>query len=267
MDKQGTIEPHLIELRDVSITYESAQKVTHALDCLNLAVAAGEPIAIIGPSGCGKTTLLNLIAGLKKPDCGEVLIDGAQIDRPRQRTSLILQDYGLLPWKTVLDNAALGLTLRQVARRKARAQALDALRIVDLAEFADAYPSELSGGMRQRLALARAMALDSDIMLMDEPLSALDALTREELQKVLLELWQRQGYAQVLVTHSIEEAVFLGRRIVLMTPRPGRIRAVIDNSGMGEQAYRQTSEFYEVCTNLRELLAVESAGAEEYVQI
>jgi len=253
----------LIELRDVSITYTSVQKTTHALDCLKLTVAQGEPVAIIGPSGCGKTTLLNLVAGLKYPDSGELLISGEPITRPRRRTSLILQDYGLLPWKTVLDNAALGLTLRRVSRAIAHQQATDALRTVGLEDFAHTYPSELSGGMRQRLALARALTLDSDIMLMDEPLSALDALTREELQNVLLELWQRRGYAQVLVTHSIEEAVFLGRRIVLMTPRPGRIRTIIDNPCMGEQSYRQTTEFFDTCVRLRELLKEEEEEDEE----
>jgi len=258
-----------VELRDVSITYESTQKTTHALDHFNLSIAPGEPVAIIGPSGCGKTTLLNLIAALKMPDAGDVLIDGARITSPRQRTALILQDYGLLPWKTVTDNAALGLILRNVPRTHARHQAIEALSIVGLEEFAHAFPAELSGGMRQRLALARALSLDCDIMLMDEPLSALDALTREELQNTLLDLWQRQGYAQILVTHSIEEAVFLGRRIVLMTPRPGRISAVIDNPAMGAHNFRQTPEFFDVCTLLRKKLAGECVhdgcihGAEE----
>jgi len=243
-----------IQVRDVSLNYKSAQKETHALDGFSLEVACGEPIAIIGPSGCGKTSLLNLIAGLRKATAGDVLVRGKPVTGPRKHTSLILQDYGLLPWKTVLDNAALGLLVQKVGRKEARAKALDALRVVGIADFAHAYPGELSGGMRQRLAMARAMALSTDVMLMDEPLSALDALTREELQNVLLDLWQREGYTQVLVTHSIEEAVLLGRRIVLMTPRPGKVQAIIENPHMGAQDYRQTTAFYEQCTQLRELL-------------
>jgi len=262
-----------LKLRAVGLTYRSAQKETRALDGFSLEVACGEPIAIIGPSGCGKTSLLNLIAGLRAPTTGEVIVRGQTVTKPRQQTSLILQDYGLLPWKTVLDNAALGLVVQKVSRSAARAQAQEALRTVGIEDFAAAYPGELSGGMRQRLALARAMALQTDLMLMDEPLSALDALTREELQNVLLDLWQNAAYAQVLVTHSVEEAVLLGKRIVLMTPRPGKVRAIIDNPAMGSRAYRQSATFHQQCTLLRQLL-LESASdtdapddkAEESVQ-
>ena len=254
-----TINRAAIELRDVSLCYQTASKETLAVDNLSLSVAAGEPIAIIGASGCGKTSLLNLIAGLLRPTSGEVLVMGERVDNPRRQTSLILQDYGLLPWKTVLDNAALGLMIQKVPLRCARQKAMDALRVVGIEEFASSYPRELSGGMRQRLAMARAMALDTDVMLMDEPLSALDALTREELQNVLLELWQTQGYAQVLVTHSIEEAVLLGRRIVMMTPRPGKIHTIIDNPGMGSAEYRECPSFYEQCTRLRGMLLAGNA--------
>ncbi|MCL2525872.1 MAG: ABC transporter ATP-binding protein [Coriobacteriia bacterium] len=250
-----------IELSGVSLKYRSEQKETLALDNFSLEVAAGEPIAIIGASGCGKTSVLNLIAGLLKPTSGTVKVMGEALSGPRSRTSLILQDYGLLPWKTVLDNAALGLIIQKMPVREARARATDALRTVGIEEFARSYPRELSGGMSQRLAMARAMALDSDIMLMDEPLSALDALTREELQKTLIDLWQHHSYTQVLVTHSIEEAALLGRRIVLMTPRPGRIRQVIENPGMGDLDYRHTTEFHDMCRMLRELLMNKGEGS------
>lgn len=248
-----------VSLQQVSLTYESAQKQTQALHNVTLEVATGEPIALIGPSGCGKSTTLQLISGLIKPTSGKVLLDGAPVDKPRHKTGLILQDYGLLAWKTVLDNAALGLIIRGLSKQAARSKATDALASVGLLEFAKAYPSELSGGMRQRLALARAIALDSDLLLMDEPLSALDALTREELQGLLLDMWIEQSYTQILVTHSIEEAVFLGRRIVLMSPRPGMIRQIIDNPSMGTHQYRDSAEFYEVCSALRHLL-VEQGG-------
>jgi len=249
-----------IELRDVSLSYRTAQKETLALDGLSLRVEAGEPLAIIGASGCGKTSLLNLIAGLRKPSAGEIRVMGQAVTGPRIQTSLILQNYGLLPWKTVLDNAALGLLIQKVPRKLARERAFDALKVVGIEDFARSYPRELSGGMSQRLAMARAMALETDIMLMDEPLSALDALTREELQNVLLGLWKQRAYAQILVTHSIEEAVLLGRRIVLMTPRPGKIHQIIDNPGMGRQDYRGSLEFYEQCTYLRSLLRSVSEG-------
>ena len=251
-----------IELRDVSLCYQTSQKETLAIESLSLSVATGEPIAIIGASGCGKTSLLNLIAGLLAPTGGEVWVQGMEVKIPRKQTSLILQDYGLLPWKTVSDNAALGLMIQKVSQKIARQKAMEALRTVGIEEFARSYPRELSGGMRQRLALARAMALDTDVMLMDEPLSALDALTREELQNVLLDLWKTQGYAQVLVTHSIEEAVFLGRRIVMMTPRPGKIHTIIDNPGMGSAEHRKSPDFHEQCTRLRTMLLAERGAAQ-----
>jgi NitT/TauT family transport system ATP-binding protein len=249
----------------VSMTYEGSDRSVRALDTLALDVASGEPVAVIGPSGCGKSTLLLIAAGLLAPTKGGVAIGDAAVIGPRRETALILQDFGLLPWKTVEHNAALGLTIRGVDRAETRRRTSEALERVGLAEFAHAYPAELSGGMRQRLALARAVALDADLLLMDEPLSALDALKREDLQDVLLELWQRRGHTQVLVTHSIEEAAFLGRRVVVMSPRPGRVAAVVDNPGMGADGYRQSAEFYRVATELRRFLALEGAvgaGAE-----
>jgi NitT/TauT family transport system ATP-binding protein len=252
----------LIELRDVCVTYRGVKRETHALTDVSLTVDAGESVALIGPSGCGKTTILNLIAGLLKPDAGTVVVDSMVLEKPRRQTSLILQDYGLLPWKTTIDNAGLGLTLRDMKRAQAREHALEALCTVGLADFAHAYPSELSGGMRQRLALARAIALNADIMLMDEPLSALDALTREELQDLLLDLQSERGYAQVLVTHAIEEAVFLGRRIVLMTPHPGRVHAIIENPESGDRDYRETPAFYQRCADLRSLLVAQERAVD-----
>ncbi len=243
----------------LSLTYEGSDRSVRALDALSLSIGAGEPVAVIGPSGCGKSTLLLLAAGLLAPSGGRVLVEGSALVGPRRETALILQDFGLLPWKTVAHNAGLGLEVRRVARADRQHRVAEALERVGLAEFAHAYPSELSGGMRQRLALARAVALDADVLLMDEPLSALDALKREDLQDVLLELWRRRGHTQVLVTHSIEEAVFLGRRVVVMTPRPGRVAAVVDNPGMGSDGYRDSEAYHERCVRLRRILAGEGA--------
>ena len=248
-----------LEFDSIGMTYEGSDRSVRALDALVLSVAEGEPVAVIGPSGCGKSTLLLIAAGLLTPTEGAVRVGGSAVDGPRRETALILQDFGLLPWKTVEANAALGLTVRGVARPEARKRAADALERVGLAEFARAYPGELSGGMRQRLALARAVALDADLLLMDEPLSALDALKREDLQDVLLQLWQRRGHAQVLVTHSIEEAVFLGRRVVVMSPRPGRVSAIVDNPGMGSAGYRASEEYFRIAVQLRAALAEEGA--------
>ena len=243
----------------VTLVYEGSDRSVRALDTLSLAVEPGEPVAVIGPSGCGKSTLLLLAAGLLRATTGGVVVDGEPLAGPRLETALILQDFGLLPWKTVEANAGLGLQVRGVARAEVRSRARAALERVGLLDFAAAYPAELSGGMRQRLALARAVALDADVLLMDEPLSALDALKREDLQDVLLELWQRRGHTQVLVTHSIEEAVYLGRRVVVMTPRPGRVATIVDNPGMGSPGYRASEEYHERCVQLREVLAEEGA--------
>ena len=250
-----------LEFDSTSVTYEGSDRSVRALDALSLTVADGEPVAIIGPSGCGKSTLLLAAAGLLAPTGGRVRVGGEPVAGPRRGTALILQDFGLLPWKTVEANAALGLKIRGVAASESRRRADEALARVGLAEFARAYPAELSGGMRQRLALARAVALDADLLLMDEPLSALDALKREELQDVLLSLWKRREHTQVLVTHSIEEAVFLGRRVIVMTPRPGRVSAVVDNPGMGSEGYRVTEEYFETVKRLRRILAEEGVVA------
>lgn len=243
----------------VSLTYEGSGRSVRALDALELEIAAGEPIAIIGPSGCGKSTALLLAAGLLAPSSGTVRVAGEPLAGVRRQTALILQEYGLLPWKTVAENAGLGLQLRGVSRASREAAIGEALERVGLGEFARAYPAELSGGMRQRLALARVIALDADLLLMDEPLSALDALTREDLQGVLRDLWRKRAHTQVLVTHSIEEAVFLGRRVVVMTPRPGRVAAVVDNPEMGSVGHRASAAFLARCTELRGLLVAEGA--------
>lgn len=244
---------------DVDHVYRAVSGQVTALDGVDLAIEHGEAVAILGPSGCGKSTTLLLAAGLLAPSRGTVLVDGRVVEEPRRETALILQDFGLLPWKTVSDNAALGLSVRGMRRAEAARLAAEALSSVGLAEFARSFPGELSGGMRQRLALARALALDADLVLMDEPLSAVDSLTREELQDMLLDLWLQRGHTQVLVTHSIEEAAYLGRRVVVMTPRPGRIHAVVDNPGVGDRAYRTSPQFLETCAHLRSLLVEEGA--------
>ncbi len=246
-------EPKLC-LWGVSQVYAGARGETCALQEMNIEVAPGEAVAILGPSGCGKSTSLLIAAGLRMPTSGVVTVDGQAVTGPRLNTALILQDFGLLPWKTVSENAGLGLQVRKVSKRERQRCVADVLKRVGLSEFADAFPAELSGGMRQRLAMARALACDTDLLLMDEPLSALDALLREEMQDMLKRCWREQGYAQVLVTHSIEEAVFLGQRIVVMSSRPGRVVYTLENEEMTRESWRDDSLFFERCRTLREIL-------------
>ena len=243
-----------LEFKDASLTYSGADEGIHALSDFSLVVEAGESVAVIGPSGCGKSTMLMLAAGLLRPTSGEVLVNGSPVDAPRQSTALILQDLGLLEWKTVEKNVALGLKIRGVASEECARRSREALAKVGLAGFERRYPAELSGGMRQRVAFARAVALDADLLLADEPLSALDALSREELQEHLLDLQRAQGYSFVLVTHDIDEAVLLGQRIVVMTPRPGRLCGVVENPSWGEPNHRFSPEFSQTARELRALL-------------
>jgi NitT/TauT family transport system ATP-binding protein len=247
----------------VSLTYPGTAQPVRALWDYDLDVARGEPLSLIGPSGCGKSTSLFLAAGLLQPTSGSVSVAGEKVSKPRLETALILQDFGLLPWKTVYENAALGLRIRRFSPREQKRRTDEALEQVGLGEFCRMYPGELSGGMRQRLALARALALDVDLLLMDEPLSSLDALLREGLQDMLLSLWQKQAYTQVLVTHSIEEAAFLGKRIVVMSPRPGHVAAVIDNPKMGSLDYRASPEFHRICQLVRLELHRKTGGVDE----
>ena len=241
----------------MSLTFENVElsyDELHALQHLNLQVESGQSLAIIGPSGCGKSSMLRLAAGLIRPNSGRVLVGDAPIEKPRKQTALILQYFGLLPWKTVYANAELGLRIQKAPAGQRKERTLEALQRVGLKDFAKSYPAQLSGGMQQRLAIARALACDIDTLLMDEPLSALDALLREEMQDTLLSLWKEKRYAQLLVTHSIEEAVYLGQHIVVMAPRPGRIVAHLSNPCMGSAAYRNTDEFFAQCKAVRAAL-------------
>ncbi|MGB9920412.1 MAG: ABC transporter ATP-binding protein [Moorellales bacterium] len=249
-----------LEVDRVDLVYSQNGHYLKALEGVTLTVGRGESWAIIGPSGCGKTSLLYLMAGLRPPTRGEVRVDGKVVAGPRPQTALILQDYGLFPWKNVYQNAALGLEIRGVHRQEQWRTVRPILQELGLEEFVFYYPDQLSGGQRQRVAIARALAVSPDLLLMDEPLSALDALTREGLQDLVLKIWQNQDLTMVLVTHSIEEAVYLGQKIAVFTARPGRILAVVDNPGVGSADYRRSPEFYRQCWQVRHLLGVGSDG-------
>lgn len=238
----------MIALDQVHLSFADNGRVLPVLEDVSLQVGAGASCAVIGPSGCGKTSLLFLLAGLLEPTAGTVRVTD------RSRTGVILQHYGLLPWKSVAANIGLGLRLQGADRERTRAQVDELLVEMDLAAFADHFPGQLSGGMQQRVALARALATEPRLLLMDEPLSALDALTRERLQHTILGVWQRHRVTMVLVTHSIEEAVFLGQTVVVLTSRPARVAAVVDNPGAGRSDYRQSETFFHQCRQLRALI-------------
>jgi NitT/TauT family transport system ATP-binding protein len=194
-----------------------------AIENLNLTVRDKEFVCILGPSGCGKTTLLRMIAGLDVAGSGTILLDGEQITGPNPKVGIVFQEYSLFPWRNVLDNVAFGLEMRGIGRDERSRLAEQYLDLVGLTQFARSYPSELSGGMRQRVAVARALALDPVVLLMDEPFGALDAQTRNMLQHELLGIWEKTKKTVLFITHSVDEAVFLADRIVVLTPRPGRV--------------------------------------------
>ena len=198
------------------------------LENLSLNVKDKEFVCILGSSGCGKTTLLRMIAGLDLAESGTIALDGEEIRGPNPKVGMVFQEYSLFPWRTVIDNIAFGLEMRGVPKEERYTVAEKYLDLVNLSQFKDSFPSELSGGMRQRVAVARALALDPVLLLMDEPFGALDAQTRNKLQHELLEIWEKTKKTVVFITHSVDEAVFLADRIVVLTPRPGRICQVFE---------------------------------------
>ncbi|MGQ9595750.1 MAG: ABC transporter ATP-binding protein [Anaerolineae bacterium] len=239
----------MIEVHGVTIVYGRGKEAVPALDGVSFQVRAGEMVAIVGPSGCGKTSLLLAIDGLLRPTSGRILIGGEEVRGVRRDVALILQDAGLLPWKTVRQNAELALRIQR------RGEAVDGvLAALGLNGFERRFPAELSEGMRRRVGIARALALRPRVLLMDEPMANLDSLTRERIQNLILDLWWEMRFTALLVTHDIEEAVFLGQRIVVLSARPARVREVLENPGMGEHEYRGSPEFLERARWLRSVL-------------
>ncbi|SEU13388.1 ABC transporter ATP-binding protein [Nonomuraea wenchangensis] len=217
-----------ISFRDIVKTYPMKDGVFTALDHVSLDIADREFVTVVGPSGCGKSTLMSMAAGLTEPTSGEVLVDGAPVPGPGPDRGVIFQQYALFPWLSVRKNVEFGLKLMNLPPDERRRRAEHAIELVGLSDFADALPKTLSGGMKQRCAIARAYAVNPQVLLMDEPFGALDALTRVQLQDQLLDTWSRERRTVMFITHDVDEAVYLARRVIVMAARPGRVQQIVD---------------------------------------
>ncbi len=217
-----------LEVIDVRVEYRGrAGSETLALDRTSLSIAAGEFVCIVGPSGCGKTTLLHCLDGLRTPTSGRILLDGRPITAPGPDRSMVFQSASLMPWRTVLRNVTYGLEMQNVPFKEAARRAQSMIELVGLTGFENRHPGELSGGMQQRVNLARALVIDPEVILLDEPFAALDAQTRELMQTELLRVWDATKKTAVFITHQISEAVYLADRVVVMSARPGRVKEIV----------------------------------------
>jgi NitT/TauT family transport system ATP-binding protein len=259
--KVPAVEANDIALNGISKIFTTRRGDVHALDDVNLSIRRKEFVCLLGPSGCGKSTILALIAGLAKPSVGSVTVDGRSVDEARRnnRIGLVFQDAVLLPWRTANENVSLPLEVLKIPRQERNDRIKAALALVGLTGFERRFPHELSGGMRQRLGIARALSFDPQVLLMDEPFGALDAITRDNMSIELLRIWEHRQKTVVFVTHSISEAVYLSDRVVVMTPRPGRIAGIVENLLPRPRPLhiRDSSESIALSRRLRDLLGAE----------
>jgi NitT/TauT family transport system ATP-binding protein len=217
-----------IEVSDVSLVYDTPAGQVHAVDRASFDLKASEFLCLVGPSGCGKSTLLNILAGFLKPSGGEIKIGGKPVNGHGMDRGIVFQDFAqLFPWRTALGNVTFGLEMKGMPKQEREGIAREQLRLVKLEKFADAYPHHLSGGMQQRVAIARALAYNPEVLLMDEPFAALDALTRDDMQRLLAEVWRETRKTVIYVTHNVAEAVYLADRVIVMSPHPGRVKKEI----------------------------------------
>lgn len=236
----------MIEISGLSVEYESSGNGEKVISGLDLSLNKGDSLGVIGPNGCGKTTLLHTIAGLHENYSGLL-----KVDTTEDKIALIFQDIGLLPWKTIWKNATLGLDLGLQGDEEG---VEDLLYELDLYSYRNSFPSQLSGGQKRKLGLARALAVDPEILLMDEPFVSLDEFTRESLQDKVLKLWQDRSLTMALVTHDIEEVAFLGRNIAVLSQAPASVKNLIENENMGTDGYRRSEEFYQIVKKTRQEL-------------
>lgn len=241
----------MIEIKNLTVSYKSRDEKIKALDNLSINIDEGDICTIIGPSGCGKSTLLHVLSGIHKSYEGTVLIHGNKVDSKTNRIGLVLQNYGLLPWKNVEDNVSLALKIKGGSDEEYKNYIIDKL---GLRSMIRRYPKELSGGQKQRVAIARAFVLKPELLLMDEPFSALDAITREEMQELFLRLWKENKVTTVFITHSVDEALYLGRKIIVLSPSPGKVVKIIENKVFGLDNLRFRDEYYKSIRDLREII-------------
>lgn len=253
-----------IDINNVTVKYDNDSKAPFlALDNVSLQIEKGEFICLLGASGCGKTTLLNSIAGFEKITSGEILIDGEPVKKPNIKYVTIFQNYGLLPWRTVEKNVELGLETLKVPKEERKKIADKCIDMVGLSNFKQHRPSQLSGGMKQRVAIARALAVNPDIIFMDEPFGALDAITRMKLQEDVRSLCVNEKKTIIFVTHDIEESIYLADRIVVLTPNPGKIKSVV-KVGMGENRDRTSPDFLHAREKIFEIFNKKEVDHTEY---
>ena len=253
----------LIEIRNLGVVFPSVDAPVEAVTDVSLRVEPGEFVSLIGPSGCGKSTLLNIVAGFVRPTTGTALLDGAPVKRPGSDRGVVFQQYSLFPWLTVRKNVEFGLRMQGVSASKRETSARTLLGLAGLLAFENHYPDQLSGGMKQRVGIVRALATSPQMLLMDEPFGALDAQTRVVMQEILTNMWQKFRISVLFITHDIEEAIFLSDRIYVMTARPGRIKAEIRVPLPRPRTAEMTfgAEFVGLVQNLKALIREESLSA------
>lgn len=252
-----------INIENVNKSFDRDNNELKVLDNINLPIEEGEFVCLLGQSGCGKSTILNMLAAFDKPTEGKITIENIEVTKPRIDRVTIFQNYGLLPWRNVEKNVKLGLESLNKSKKEKQEIADKYIKLVGLEKFKKSFPIELSGGMQQRVAIARALAVKPKILFMDEPFGALDPITRRKLQEDIKELWKTEKNTIIFVTHDVEEALFLASKIVIMTPDPGRIKAVIDNSNT-KNIDKVSSEFYDMKDEILGILEENNNDKVEY---
>lgn len=245
----------MLEISNLAVSYSSVSDQVHALGPVSMKIEYGDIYAVIGPSGCGKSTLLHVLSGIIRDYHGQVLLNGECLDPMKHNIGFIPQSFGLLPWKNVLKNCLLSLKIKGKTIDSAVSERIDYIMgSLNINSLRDRYPNELSGGQKQRVAIARAFIMNPDLLLMDEPFSALDALTREEAQELFIEMWNHYRTTTVFVTHNIEEAVYMGKKIVIMSHCPGTIVEIIDNPLFNTENLREKEEYLKLSSHLRNII-------------
>ncbi|MEG1796358.1 MAG: ABC transporter ATP-binding protein [Clostridium sp.] len=244
----------MLKINDLKVSYNTKNGVVAALGPLNMEIGKGDIVAIIGPSGCGKSTLLKVLGGIVSNFTGEVALQGEPLSTKVHSIGLIPQGFGLLPWKTVEENCILGLKIKNTLNKDSLDRLKAMMKTLDIDTLRNRYPSEISGGQKQRAAIARAFIMNPQVLLMDEPFSALDAITREEAQELFLSIWNKHKTTTIVVTHSIDEAIYMGKNIVIMGNCPGNIIKVIENPLFNIEHMRDMKEYGELSSEIREVI-------------